>query len=626
MNMLHVVRAPARPASTTAPATMQRIHGPRVAGVALACAIGVLVQAYVGYRGRETGNPPALLFWLSLALMYGAGALAVLTSRFTRTESVVTVVLVWVGMQLTRLVLYPNLFVYHDELIHGRVLGDILATHHLFMPNSTLPVTPRYPGLEILSAAIADLTGLSAHAAGSIALVLARLIMALALFLIVERLARSYRVAAAASLIYVANPQYLFFNSQYSYQTLALPLCFAFVYLVVRLERARPAVAWPCLLAGGIAIAISHHLTAVGLVAFLGCWSVASAFQARRPRYLNPAFVLTLLSVLVWGFLARHTIVPYLAGITENNFQNVQQLISGHSHHVFFKDNAGDATPAWERLASLASVLVIVVLLPIALWSARLFLRTRQAAPLVLCVIAAAYPAIPLGHLTNATSEVADRSSGFIFVGVSFLLAWWAFGVRHNGHRRGETRKSRRALAAVCAFAAGLVLFVGGTIVGAGPSWLRAPGKYLVSSDNRSVDVLALAASNWLGDRMAPGNRLYSDRTNELLASTLGHQHSLTALADGIDNGSLSRLLLGPPSPSDIGFANAAKLQLLLVDRRLANDLPHVGVYTDNGEYGGDNRTKPPPESAVTKFDHVAGADRIYDNGALSLYDVRGIR
>jgi hypothetical protein len=318
--------------------------------------------------------------------------------------------------------------------------------------------------------------------------------------------------------------------------------------------------------------------------------------------------------------------VHYITEIAQNNVQSVQQLISGHSHHVFFKDNAGDTTPVWERLASLASVLVLVVLLPIALWSARVFVRTRRAAPLVLCAIAVTYPVIPLGHLTGTTSEVADRSSGFIFVGVSFLLAWWSFGVRENGHRRGEVRDGRRKLAAACAFVAGLILFVGGTVVGAGPSWLRAPGKYLVSSDNRSVDVLALDASNWLRRHVTPGNRLYSDRTNELLASALGDQHSLTALADGVDNGSLSRLLLAPPSASDVGFAREAWLQLLLVDRRLASDLPHVGVYTDNGEYGGEDRTRPPTKSAVTKFDDIPGADRVYDNGALSLYNVRELR
>jgi hypothetical protein len=626
MVILRAARAPAQPPSNTAAPDEARGPRARVVAVALAVAAGVLVQAYVGYIGRDTGNPPAVLFWLSLALMYGAATLAVLTSQFTRAQSVVIVTLVWVGMQLTRLVLYPSLLVYHDELIHVRVLGDILSTHHLFTPNSILPVTARYSGLEILSAGVADVTGLSAHVAGAIVLVLARLIMALALFLIVERIARSHRVAAAASLIYVANPQFLFFNSQYSYQTLALPLCFAFVYLVVRLERAPRAVAWPSLLAGALAIAACHHLTAAGLVALLGVWSLVCVFQGRRPRYLNAALLLTASSILVWGFFARHTIVPYISAIAHNNVQSVQQLIAGHSHHVFFKDSAGDTTPVWERLASLTSVLLLIAALPVALWSARAFLRTRRAAPLVLCLIAAAYPVIPLGHLTNASGEVADRSSGFIFAGVSFLLAWWAFAIRHTGHRRGETRKRLRVLAAACVFASGLVLFVGGTVVGAGPSWLRAPGEYLVSADNRSVDVLALAASRWLGDHAAPGKRLYSDRTNELLASALGHEHSLTSLADGIDNGSLSRLLLAPASPSDVGVVRESKLQLLLVDRRLATDLPHVGVYTDNGEYGGQSRTKPPPQSAVTKFDHVPGANRIYDNGALSLYEVRGLR
>ena len=61
MNMLHVERAPVRSAGTAAPPMVERIHGARVVAVALACALGVLLQAYVGYRGRESGNPSALV-------------------------------------------------------------------------------------------------------------------------------------------------------------------------------------------------------------------------------------------------------------------------------------------------------------------------------------------------------------------------------------------------------------------------------------------------------------------------------------------------------------------------------------------------------------------------------------
>lgn len=595
--------------------------------VSLSCALGVLLQAYVGYEGRVTGNPPSVLFWAGLAVMYGTVAYIVVSGKgLDRSGYAAAIVLLSLGMQLTRLVLYPSLFAYHDELIHVRVLSDILSTKHLYTPNSALPVTPRYPGLEIASAGIARITGLSAHASGSLLLLIARLILSLALFLVVERLTTSPRAAAIASLLYIANPQYLWFNSQFSYQSLALPLCFAFVYLVRRLEGVRAAIAWPCLLGGALAISVTHHLTALGLVALLFLWWILCFYTKGRPRHLTAALVTTIATTLLWGFFARHTIVHYVVEITQNNVKSVQQLVSGQSNHVFFKDTAGDQTPVWERYASLASVILIIVLLPLALWASRAWLRTKRAPALVLCGVAAAYPLIPLGHLTDATSEVADRSSGFIFVGIAFLFAWWAFGAPRAFDRAAAGSAIRKVGARAVACAAMLVLFVGGTVVGSGPPWLRAPGKYLVSADNRSVDPLSVAAASWMGQHLPRDQRLYGDRTGELLASALGKQHPLTNLADKVDNGALSRLLLAPPSPTDVTTAKQDRLQYLLVDRRIATDLPHVAIYTDTGEYGSEHRTRPPTKAAVTKFDSVPGADRIYDNGSLSIYNLVGLR
>ncbi len=620
-----VARAPVTASPVSTGVTSRRADGLGLLAVGLACGLGVLLQAYVGYQGRVSGNPPALLFWVSLVLMYATTAVVVLRGRLSRSESAVAVVLLSVAMQLTRVVLYPSMFVYHDELIHVRVLEDILSTHHLFTANSLLPVTPHYPGLEIATAGIAQLTGLSSHTSGTIVLILGRVILGLALFLIFDRITRSHRVAAVGSLLYIANPQYLFFNSQFSYQTLALPLCFGFVYLLVVLERRRPAVAWPTLAALAIAIAASHHLTAAGLVACLVIWRIVSAWTGRRPRHLSAATLIFVAAVLGWGFLARASVLPYFSEIAANNVKSVTQLISGHSDHTFFKDTAGDTTPVWERYGSLASVLVLVTLLPFALWSGRRWLTLRRAPAIVLCLMAILYPLIPLGHLTNATSEVADRSSGFIFVGVSFVLAWWGFQYLPGRRRSAARTRAGRLLVAVAVTVIAVVLFVGGTIVGSGPPWLRDPGAFLVEAENRSVDELSVAASSWLGAHVSAGHRIYADRTNSLLTETLGNQHTLTSLADQIDNGQLSRLLLAPASPSDVATVRQTNLQLLLVDTRMATDLPHVGLYTDNGEYGGENRTRPPSWASVTKFDSVAGADRIYDNGALRIYDLRGL-
>jgi hypothetical protein len=605
-----------------------RGSGATLAVLSVACGAGLLLQALVGYRGRVTGDPPALLFWLSLGLMYGTAVATMLSRRLTRNERALGVAIVAVAMQLTRVLLYPDMFVYHDELIHVRVLGDILASHHLFTPNSTLPITPHYPGLEVATASIASLTGLSAHTSGCVVLVLARLILTLGMFLIVERITASSRLAVAACLLYLANPQYLFFNAQFSYQTLALALCFGYVYLVAWLAGSRRAVAWPTLAAASAAIAFTHHLTSAALAGILVVWLGIALLVGRRPRYLIVATVCAVASILAWGYVGSDTIVPYLTGIAKHNLESVQELLRGHSDHVFFKDSAGDRTPVWERYASLTSVLLLMILLPQALWATGRRWRLIGFPAIVLCLIAAMYPVIPLGHLTNATSEVADRSSGFIFVGVSFLVSLWAFGQYRSSrwrHMDADCRGARFRFTAVVT-AVALILFVGGTIVGSGPPWLRAPGHYRVSAENRSVDQLALTPARWLAENVSPDHRIYADRVDALLASAIGGQHSVTNLGDDIDNGDLSRLLLAPPAPSDLRTVRRAKIDLLLVDTRIADDLPRVGIYTDSGEYEGRGRIRPPAAVAVAKFDYVPRARRIYDNGAVRIYDLAGIR
>ncbi len=50
-----------------------------------------------------------------------------------------------------------------DELLHYRTVDNILTTRHLFSPNSLLPVSPYYPGMETVTAVLVQLTGLEHH-------------------------------------------------------------------------------------------------------------------------------------------------------------------------------------------------------------------------------------------------------------------------------------------------------------------------------------------------------------------------------------------------------------------------------------------------------------------------------
>ena len=581
-------------------------------------ALGILGQAWVGYVGRTTGSPSSVEYYLTLILIFIPPASVIASRRSSDQARVWFALYLAVALFTTRFMLYPNMFVYHDEIIHVHNVINIEATAHLFAPNSLLPVTPYYPGLEIATAAVQQLTGLSLHAAGTIVLLLPRIVMTLALIRIIQRVTGSVRHGCLAALIYSTNPQYIFFNSQFSYQTVALPLCLFCLYVFSIRQRSRGLLAVLPSAAVFLAVAVSHHLTSLALVALIWVWYLLTLVKRQQVSQLMALAILGLGILAVWTFVARSVVLPYIGGIVQSNLDGIIDLFRGTLGHTLFEDSAGDKAPTWEVLLSVASVVVISCFLVPALWFAVKRFKALSASDLVLAIVAAA------GHLAAATGQAADRASGFIFMGLAYLFAaWWLSkdALQRRG-RRYQFRVPRQTWGLVLALT---LCFAGGTVGGSGPDWAYGPGKYLVSADNRSVDQLALQAAYWEGQNLPPNSRVFTDRVNGLLAETYGNQHVLTSLGDGIKVGTLSVLLLTKPAPGDGEVACQARVQFLIADQRLSTQLPHVDAYIDNGEYLYGIREAPPPADALTKFDNVPGAERIFDNGAVRIYDLRGL-
>ena len=613
-----------RTIGSTKVAPQPRPRTPWIGAVLLLTALGVLAQAWVGYQGRITGSFSSSLWYLSLCLIYVPSATLIMSRRLTEQARIWLTLYMSLALLASELVLYPTQFTYHDELINYRVLLSIESSGHLFTPNSLLPAASDYPGGEIATSAIHQLTGLSLHSAGIVMLVAVRIVMTLALIRIIQRIAKSATVGCLAALIYATNPQYVFFNSQFAYQSFALPLCFFCIYIFTlhRSPRRLVAVAPSAMVV--VAVAATHHLTSLALVVVLSIWYLFTRITGRPVAQLLPLAILSMMIVAARAWLARSAIGPYIAEIAHNVIRNIVDLANGEANHRFFTDHAGDRTPAWQAALAVASVIIIISTLLPAVWLAIIKHRLLNAAALVLLTIAAIYPMIPAGHFTNVTGEVSDRAAGFVFVGIGYLVAtWWFRDVPFHRHARtGRFTVARNTWLLILGLT---VCFVGGTVSGSGPDWLHGPGGYLVSADNRSVDQLALQAAYWEGWNLPANSRVYTDRINSLLATDYGNQHALTSIGDGINTQSLSTLLLSPPSPSDVSFACQANVEYLIADKRLSSSLPHVSVYIESGEYPPGVRTSPPAVSALTKFDEIGGAQRIFDNGALRIYDLRGL-
>ncbi|HEY5248908.1 MAG TPA: glycosyltransferase family 39 protein, partial [Dermatophilaceae bacterium] len=170
----------------------------------------------------------------------------------------------------------PLMWAFPDELEHWRSTQDILETGRLFTVNYSLPISPDYPGLENVAAALSSITGLSVFACGLVIIGVAHLLLVALLYALFQRLSGSTRVAGIGALIYAMSPHFAFFDSMFIYQVLALPFLVLALYAVTRLTaprgspHARPRTGWWVMLVlSVVTVTVTHHMTTYVLGALL---------------------------------------------------------------------------------------------------------------------------------------------------------------------------------------------------------------------------------------------------------------------------------------------------------------------------------------------------------------------
>ena len=202
-------------------------------------AIGLLLVGLANTLSRAGADHADLLLWLGTLMLIVPIAARLASSTPSRRERISLVVLVVVGLYMVKVLYSPTEFIYSDELIHVHNANSILQSGQLFGSNTILPVTPLYPGLETVTAALASLSGLSTFSVGIILVGVAHVILGLALFLLYEAVGGSPRIAGLAALLYTTNANFLYWSAQFSYESLALPLAIL-VLLVAAASRRSP--------------------------------------------------------------------------------------------------------------------------------------------------------------------------------------------------------------------------------------------------------------------------------------------------------------------------------------------------------------------------------------------------
>ncbi len=595
----------------------------RLALVACGMALGVLIVALAYAGNRDHLRGAAEVYWVGQCVLFGAPAALLLGRRaVSRVEAIGIAVGLPAATYVIKECYSPIQFRFLDELAHVQTAQAILATHHLFHPNTALPVSPQYPGLEIATTALAALSHLSIYAAGTVVVGVAHILLAAGMYLLFLEVTRRPRIACLAVVIYATGPHYAFFDSYFIYEAIALPFMVACLLAVLRARREPRlgiALVW-----SGVAIlcaaatVVSHHVTSWVLLGALICleatsWRSWRALRSGWPLHATLAVVAAMVGV--WDLRISPADVADMATV----IGSVTHSLSAHRTKLAVSAPFSPRFDVWMEYLAELTVLVLVGVGGWRLW------RTRHRPGSLLRLVAVVgamgfFAALAIRLRGSNGSQLWGRATTYYLIPVSVMAA---VALRRpppagrGGRRWLSPRLTRLGWSTPARVVLVAVLVVGGLAAGEPPYYARLPGPYRVVAWERSIDQHNLALSRWAAAELPAGFGVASDANTESMLTSLGH-------------------LAGPAGVAPLflsrGYSAAARSVVLkdrivfvAVDRRIAHQLPATGYYFTDDPRAGRYRS-PIPVGDLTKFNHIAGVSRLYDDGTIVVYDLTGSR
>ncbi|MFI5270152.1 MAG: transcriptional regulator NrdR, partial [Chloroflexota bacterium] len=228
-----------------------------------------LLSAANGDAGQEHFH----LFWLGVLLFLIPAALRLFGRAASRAERLALMLALGALNFLPKFLTTPNHFLYHDELAHWRQAELIFSSGRLFIPNPSVYISQYFPGLQAMTVALRDLTGLTTFQVAAILILGTHIAVLVGMFVIGETLTGAARGGGVAALLYSLNPGFMYFDSQYAYESVAFVLVVWIIVSMVKMQAVPDRRAQWTWFATGLVLAaaciITHHVSSYVLVAVL---------------------------------------------------------------------------------------------------------------------------------------------------------------------------------------------------------------------------------------------------------------------------------------------------------------------------------------------------------------------
>jgi hypothetical protein len=582
----------------------------------------IVALAFAASRANNLWAGPA--FWVGQGVLYSVPATLLMLRRpITRGEALGIACLIPMATYSITEAYSPIQFRFLDEFLTVRTAQSIMATHHLFHSNPALVVGPQYPGIEIVTTAVAWLSHLSIDASGTIVVGLAHLLLGLGIYFLMLEITRRPRVAALVVLVYSAGPHFQFFDSYFIYQALALPLMVASLLAVVKMTKEpdwNTGLRWGLVaLLFAAATIVTHHVTSYALLGLLVALELAQVIRGKKARYdwrIPILICLTTELLVLWDLDVATSTIAYFTPTMGSILDSIRSLAS---HHGAVAPVALPTGPQFDLTLEYLSILLLCVLALIGVW--RIWRVRRQSQwpfPFAFALASSGLVvALVVRIVVPGGSQLWGRASTFFMipVGLSVAFAVRSWRLPYFLRRRLRAPQIFRAPWSWTGVAAIVLLGIGGVAGGWPPYYARLPGAFRVEAYERSIDQHNLDLAAWAANELPPEYGVASDFETANLLASLGHEAAPSGVAD--------LFLSAKFSPSARKIVRDKRIDFIVVDKRLSQQLPADGSYFADDPRAGRYRA-PIPTRDLDKFNDITGVSRVFEDGTMTVYALAG--
>ncbi len=581
----------------------------------LVAATSVLLVAIAYARAREQLGVAAPLFWIGQVLLFGFIAFRALSPSTPTLDREFLVILYAGAQSVIRWAYSPHMFTFTDELQHYRSLANMLRTNQLFQTNHSLPISPRYPGMENVTAELAQVSAAGPFVSGVVIAGVSHILLAGCILLLLRAVTQSSRIACIGVLLYLLNPHGQYFDTSFHYETVAMPFVVLALFFAVRFATRHDnrCESFAGVLASVAIVVITHHVSAfaaLGLLTAIGLGVFAFRDTRRLALPIAACVAAGMLIVVAWIHYVAPVTIDYLGSPGAQVLEGLARI--GQAEGMV--GLPGEPTPIFDRFVGPAGVLLTLILLVFAVRIAHL--RPPLERSFIWLGFWSYGLVIAIRLFVSNGAELSARALTFtaLFTALATATVLGQLSSAMTGrHHRLPRFRTKPLMATLLA----ITLFFGSVPTNLPEWWQRLPGQFLVGGFASGIDSVGISRAEWAATYLTPGSRYFGDVTSLTLLSTLAQLDPIR------DPGSL--YYTGRLTLENYELINAQSAAYLDVDLRMAEQAPITGRYFANDIHEGTDR-KPMDIAGLAKFDNVPGVSRIYDSGFGRFYDLRWIQ